>query len=305
MYAIAVTIAAALAAGAASERRFGEGARRASRLVLATMLYGLVPFITFFNIARLHIDANVGGGIGLGYVALALTGGVAYLVARRVLRLGRPATGSLLCSVIQGNTGYLGLPLTVALLGPRRLGEAVAYDSLVQAPTLLVAGFGVGAAFGTRAGAGARARLRSFVVRNPPLLAVLAGLLAPRALAPDVLVHASRALVIALLPLGFFAVGVTLSTDAEAGAARFPPPLTRAIGVALGLRLLLAPALLLLLALPLIDLPAPYLLLAAMPSGINGLVIAHAYGLDLSLSSGAIAWSTLVVVVAGLIAVSV
>jgi predicted permease len=42
-----------------------------------------------------------------------------------------------------------------------------------------------------------------------------------------------------------------------------------------------------------------------MPSGINGLVIAHAYGLDLSLSSGAIAWSTLVVVVAGLIAVSV
>jgi predicted permease len=305
MYAIAATIAAALAAGAGAERRFGDGARRAARLVLATMLYVLVPFIAFFNIARLHVDANVGGGIGLGYVALAVTGGLAYLIAARGLSLGRPATGSLMCSVIQGNTGYLGLPLAVALLGAHRLGEAVAYDSLVQAPTLLVAGFGVGAAFGTRAGEGARARLRSFVVRNPPLLAVVLGLLAPRSLSPDVLVHASRVLVIALLPLGFFAVGVSLAGDTEAGRIRFPPPFTRAIAVALGLRLLLAPALLALLALPLIDLPSPYLLLAAMPCGINGLVIAHAYGLDLGLSAGAIAWSTAVVVAAGLVAVSI
>ncbi|MEA2390139.1 MAG: malate permease [Solirubrobacteraceae bacterium] len=305
MYAIAATIAAALSAGAAAERRFGDGARRAARLVLGTMLYALVPFITFFNIARLHIDANVGGGIALGYVALAITGGAAFVLAGRALSLSAPATGSLMCSVIQGNTGYLGLPLVVALLGAHRLGEAVAYDSLVQAPTMLVAGFGVGAAFGTRAGDGARARLRSFAARNPPLLAVIAGLLAPRSLAPDVLVHVSRGLVVALLPLGFFAVGVTLAGDTEKGAIRFPPPFTRAIGVAMVLRLLVAPALLVLLALPLIHLPAPYLLLAAMPCGINGLVIAHAYGLDVGLSAGAIAWSTALVVLAGLIAVSV
>jgi predicted permease len=305
MYGIAATIAAALAVGASAEHRYGAGAHRAAQLVLRTMLYALVPFIAFFNIARLHVDANVGGGIGLGYVALAVTGGLAYVAGRRLLALSRPGTGSLMCSVVQGNTGYLGLPLTVALLGSHRLGEAVAYDSLVQAPTLLVAGFGIGAAFGTRAGEGARQRLRAFIARNPPLVAVIAGLLAPESLSPDVLVHVSRVLVISLLPLGFFAVGVTLAGEAEQGAIRFPPPFTRAIGVALGLRLLVAPGLLALLAYPLIHLPAPYLLLAAMPSGINGLVIAHAYGLDLSLSSGAIAWSTAVVVVAGLVAVTV
>jgi predicted permease len=305
LYAIAATIAVALAAGAGAEHRFADGARRAARVVLATMLYALVPFIAFFNIARLHIDANVGGGIALGYVALALAGGLAFLAGTRVLRLARPATGSLMCSTIQGNTGYLGLPLAAALLGSHRLGEAVAYDSLVQSPTMLVAGFGVGAVFGTRAGEGARARLRAFVARNPPLVAVAAGLLAPRSLAPDTLVDISRVMVIALLPLGFFAVGVTLATERDTGGARFPPPFTRPVAVALVLRLLVAPGLLVLLALPLISLPAPYLLLAAMPCGINGLVIAHAYGLDLRLSSAAIAWSTVLVVLAGLVAVSI
>jgi predicted permease len=38
-----------------------------------------------------------------------------------------------------------------------------------------------------------------------------------------------------------------------------------------------------------------------MPGGINGLVIAHAYGLDLRTSAGAIAWGTAIVVVAATI----
>jgi predicted permease len=305
VYAIAAQIAAALAVGAAAERRFGTRAQQAARLVLRAMLYLLVPFIAFFNIARLHVDVNVGGGIALGYVALLLTGALAYVLGSRALGLSRPATGSLMCSVVQGNTGYLGLPLAAALLGSNRLGEAVAYDSLVQAPTLLVAGFGIGAAFGTRAGEGARQRGRAFLARNPPLLAVIAGLLAPASLAPDALVDVSRGVVFALLPLGFFAVGVTLSTEGEAGAVRFPPAFTRPIATALALRLIVAPGLLLLMAAPLIHLPAPYLLLAAMPCGINGLVVAHSYGLDLGLSAGAIAWSTAVVVLVGLVAVSV
>jgi predicted permease len=38
-----------------------------------------------------------------------------------------------------------------------------------------------------------------------------------------------------------------------------------------------------------------------MPSAIMGLVVAHEYGLDRALAAGAIAWSTLLVVVAGLV----
>ena len=41
------------------------------------------------------------------------------------------------------------------------------------------------------------------------------------------------------------------------------------------------------------------LLLAAMPAGINVLVIAHAYGLDLRLAADSIVWTTAIALVVG------
>ncbi len=285
-----------------AERRWGEAAGRAARRLLRLMLFVLVPFVAFFNIARLEITADVGIGIGIGYVALILAGTIAYVVGTRLLRLARPSTGVLVNTALQANTGYLGYPLCVAVLGADRLPEAVAYDTLVQTPMFLIGVFGVGAAMGTGVGEALRERLRAFVTRNPPIVAVIAGLLAPAALAPDVLVDASRVVVYAILPLGFFAVGVTLAEESEDGQLSFPPPFTRPVAASLVLRLLVAPALLAGLAAPFIDLPEPYLLLAAMPAGINGLVVAHAYGLDLHFAAAAIAWSTAVVVAVALLA---
>jgi malate permease and related proteins len=298
---IAATIALSAAVGIGAERRYGERARRAARGGLTWMLYALVPFIAFFNIAHLHVSVDVGGGIALAWLTLGLVGLAAYLVGARVLGLDRPGTGSVVAAAMQVNTGYVGLPLVVAFLGSHRLGEAVAYDALVTVPWLFGPVFAVGAAFGRDVGQGARERTKAFFTRNPPLFAVIAAALAPDALAPDALVNASRVAVFALIPLGFFAVGVTLATEAEEGALPFPPPMTPPIAAAIGLRLLVAPALLYALALPLIDLPGPYLLLAAMPCGINTIVVAHAYGLDMRIAAGAVAWSTSLVVVAALV----
>jgi predicted permease len=74
------------------------------------------------------------------------------------------------------------------------------------------------------------------------------------------------------------------------------------VSAAIVLRLLVAPGLLLVLSLPFIDLPGPYLLLAAMPCGINTLLVAHVYGLDSKLAAQAVAWTTAIAVVAALIA---
>jgi predicted permease len=155
----------------------------------------------------------------------------------------------------------------------------------------------------------------AFFTRNPPLYAAIAGLLVPNSLAPDVLVDISRGFVIALLPIGFFAVGAVLAEEVEdmrgcpAGEAEEQPVLFRLgspfdppIGAAILLRLAIAPGLLLLLSLPFIDLPGPYLLLAAMPCGINTLLVAHVYGLDSKLAAQAVAWTTAIAVVAVLIA---
>jgi len=58
---------------------------------------------------------------------------------------------------------------------------------------------------------------------------------------------------------------------------------------------------LMLLAAPLIHLPPAYRLLSAMPSGLNSLVVAHAYGLDMEITAEAVTWTTTIVVLAALL----
>ena len=293
-------IVVAVAAGVSAERRRPAAAGLAARRSLLLILYVLLPPLIFFNLAASEVDVRHGVGLGLGLVAVSLAALLVWWVASRVLQLPRPQTGAVISAVLCVNTGYLGYPLTVALLGRDELPTAVLYDVLVSGPSLLLGAFAIGAAFGTRAGEGPRERVRAFFTRNPPLYAAIAGLLAPDALAPHVLVDVSQALVVAILPIGFFAVGATLAEGAERGQLPVPPPLTRPVALAVVARLAVAPALLILLAAPLIELPAAYLLLATMPTGINSMVVAHAYGLDMEITAEAVSWSTAIVVAAAL-----
>jgi hypothetical protein len=290
--------------GVHAEARAGQRAVVLARRVLMTMLYVLAPFAAFFNIARLHVTADVRGGIAAGWVALVLAGCVGWALGRFWLKMPRPSSGVLINAGLQGNSGYLGLPIVAAVLGAHTLSQAVAYDALVQNPMFLLGSFGVAAATGTKAGETPAERLRAFFARNPPLLATLAGLAAPAALAPDPLVHAARLVVLAMLPLGFFAVGVTLAAEAEEGELSFPPPFTRPIAAALVLRLVIAPAILLAISAPFFHLPTSFLILAAMPAGLNSITLAHAYGLDIRFAAGHIAWSTTVAVLVGLVLVA-
>ncbi len=299
MTALAATIAVATAVGFRAEHKLGERAEGAARRVTQLMLWVLLPPVAFLNIAALELTAKVGAGIAFGYAAALLTGTIAYVLGTHVLRLSRPAVGALMLVSAFANTGYLGLPFSAALFGLDDLPNAVAYDILVSAAGLLTLGFSIGAAFGTVA-ARPRERVASFFTRNPPLLACALGLIAPEALAPAWAVDASQVVVFAILPLGFFVVGVTLAAEADEGAIRFPPPLSPALGVALALKLLLAPAVVLALSQLVLTVPDPYLVQAAMASAINAIVIAHEYGLDRGLAAAAIAWSTAIVVAAGL-----
>jgi predicted permease len=109
-------------------------------------------------------------------------------------------------------------------------------------------------------------------------------------------------LVVAILPVGFFAVGAALAQESDEGEVRLPPPITKATLGVIFTKVLLLPALLLAISLPLIDLPGTYLLMAAMPSGLNSMLVAHAYGLDLETTAEAISWSTVLVVAVALFA---
>ena len=293
---VVLAIVGSAGAGVATERRWGARAEAATGRALLLLLYTLFPLITFCGVNRLEVSAGVGLGLVLGAVALGAATLVALLVGRRLLHLERPALGSVLCAALVANTGYLGLPLSAAVLGHDALGPAIAYDALLSTPVILLFGFGIGAAFGTTAGEGARARLRSYVVRNPPLLALVAALVVPDAAVPDAVIDLGRTAALGLAPIGFFILGIHLRHEAEDGTFTFPPPLTRPVLAAVGVRLTVAPAVMLAADAFLLRLPEPYLLQAAMPCGINCLVVAHVYGLDLRLSAAAVAWSTTLVV---------
>jgi malate permease and related proteins len=294
--AIIAAITASTAAGLWAERRFGAGAGRLSRRMLLLVLYFVLPPVTFLNLVNADLGADAGLGIAFGLLSVGILGVSAALIARHVLHLARPAAGALISSVIVVNTGYLGYAVVAALIGFDGLDEAVAYDILVSGPALLIGSFAVGAAFGHSAGEGARERATAFATRNPALFAAAAAFLAPSGLAPHWLVEVSRVVIIGVLPLGFFAVGVALAEGAETGEAALPPRFDRPVATAVALRLIGGPLLLAGLSAAFIDLPNTYLLLAAMPCGLNTMIVAHAYGLELRIAAGAIAWSTAIAV---------
>ena len=300
MIAIAAVIVVATAVGFRLESRLGERAERAARRVTQLMLWGLLPPVAFLNIAALELSAKVGAGIAFGFAALLFACVMAYLIGTHLLHLSRPAVGALILGSAFANTGYLGLPFNAALFGREGLPNAVAYDVLVSTFAILTVGFSIGAAFGTISER-PRERVASFFTRNPPFLACVLGFLAPEALAPQWAVDASQIVVFAILPLGFFVVGVTLAAEAEEGRLRFPPALSVPVATALVLKLLVAPAVVLALSQLVLEVPDPYLVQAAMASAINGIVVAHEYGLDRGLLAATIAWSTAIVVAAGLV----
>lgn len=298
---VAAIVAAATAAGIAAEPRLPGHGRPVATALSKVILWGLLPVIYFFVAARLHLTAGVGIGIAFAYVELAIVGLLAWLAARRWFRLRGPQAGALVVVVILANTGYVGLPLITATLGVQQLGFAVTYDAAVSAPMFLVAAMTIGAVLGERSRVDER-RLGSALLRNPPLWAVAAGLVAPEALAPDALLDLAHALVWVMIPLAFFIVGLTLGAESEEGALSFPPALSAPVVLALGLRLVVAPLLMLGLSALIIDVPDAYLLQAAMPCGANAVLVAHLYGLDLRITSSAVAWSTMLVLVAAVVA---
>jgi predicted permease len=290
---IALTIVMAVAVGVGLARYDQARAKRVSRVVLRSIIYVLIPPVAFFNIARLDVTTTVGAQIAVGLLAVTATGLLGYVLARRVFGLEHPAAATLGNAGLASSATYLGLPMVTVLFGTRALGQAVIYSQLINAPALYFGAFGLAAVVGTRSGKGWRERSRSFVIRNPPLLAVLAGVISPRAVAPEALVGASHVLMFACLPLGFFAVGVTLAEEHGNDRLRLSSALTGPVLGALLLRLVVGPLLLVgLFALAFMHLPTSFVLLAAMPVAVNTLAVAHEYGLDQRMAASCIAWST-------------
>lgn len=300
MIAVLAAMAAAALVGLVAHRGSPEAAEGAAALALRFVFWIVMPFLIVCTLPSLHVDGAVAVSLVLAYVALAISGLIAWTIGTKVLRLARAGVGTLICCAVIANTGYFGLPFVRALLGTDDLPSAIAFDSLVSGPMFYVVGLTIGAWFGGRHGA--RPPIARILLRNPPLFATVVGLLLPSSAIPSGLVDASHDAIWPLIALGFFALGVTLASEASKRPLAFPPRLDAEVGTALALRCVVAPAVFIGLTALAGGAPPAFRLESAMPVGIHSLVVAHATDLDLRVTASAIAWSTTVVAAWGLIA---
>src|ERR1044072_7982275 len=162
---VAVVVVPA-AGGLGSQLRWHQPAGALARRILLALLWVLVPFVTFFNLARASVSLDDGIGLAPAYVSISIAGVAAYFVATRLLKLPRASAGAVITCSLVANPASLGYPLIVAVLGSDELTKGFVYDITVSLPVLLIGAFGVGAAFGDKAGDGPRERVIAFFTRN-------------------------------------------------------------------------------------------------------------------------------------------
>jgi hypothetical protein len=195
------------------------------RVALPAMVLDLIPRVRFERQFWFLAAANwiVFAGAALLFAALG-----------RALGWSRGRIGALTLVGGLGNTAFMGYPMIEALRGASGLSLAVIGDQTGCFPALVLGGMAVTAVY-----AGRRshpAALLGQILRFPPFLALLAGVLLGLAGDPFSLPHAICARIAATLsPLALFSVGLQQRL-------RLPRPLLPAIGGGLVWKLLAAPA---------------------------------------------------------------
>ena len=225
--------------------------------------------------------------------ALAMTGILVSLLIMRVLGgiMGyeKAQLGALMIAGAFPNITYMGLPVLESTFGDWARAVVMQYDLFAVTPLLFSVGVMIGAKLGTATGQ--ETRLWKIFANMPyvwgaALALVLIVFVIP---APDALIAALRRMVDGIAPLMLIAVGLALNPQKLVSRQIF------SVVPVVVMQLLLAP----LLLWPLAqfaglegDWLRAFLLEAAMPTMLFGLVICDRYGLDTELYATAVTVTT-------------
>ena len=191
--------------------------------------------------------------------------------------------GSFLLATMVGNTGYLGYPVILALVGPKYFAWAIFYDSLGSTLGAYRLGVLLAARYGQSA-ANARGMMRAIAI-NPALWSFAIGLGARQIPLPPPAEQALMACAWTVIALSLLLLGMRLS---QLTSWRSLPP----TAVGLSIKMLIVP-LLLGMALAPFQLDGPVQLVIvlqmAMPPAFATLVLAETFQLDRDLTVTALA----------------
>lgn len=199
--------------------------------------------------------------------------------------------GSFLLTSMVGNTGYLGYPVVLSLLGPEQFGWALFYDLLGTT----IGAYGLGMVMAAHFGVGRQGRwqLVQQFFKNPPLWSLLVGISFRGVPLPDLVEQSLQSLAWGIIWLSLILLGMRL------GRLSSWHSLPNAV-FSLGIKMLIVP-LILGAGLSLVGVNgAPRLALVlqmAMPPAFATLVLTEVYDLDKELTVTTLAAGSVVLLI--------
>lgn len=247
-----------------------------------------VPLSIVAFLRHAHLSASLWLAPASAWAAMLLGVGFAWWLSRRSftslpfakppLPLSQPSQGSFLLASMLGNTGYIGYPVALALVGPHDFAWTLFYDLLGSTPGAYGLGVAIAAHFGTSHTTWRQAA--QAMLQNPALWSFGIGLGFRDQPLPLLLEMGLRTFAWCVVALALILIGMRLSQLSS--LARLKPAV-----LSVGIKMVLVP-LLLGLGLWAVGLRGSMhraiLLQMAMPPAFATLVLAEAYDLDQELT---------------------
>lgn len=279
-----LTFGAIVAIGAVL-RAVGILAAADSKPLNAVIIYVALPAFVFQAVRRAELGPDMWRVVAISWLVFAVVLGLAWLLT--LVRASDPRRrGAILLVSALGNTGYIGYPITAALLGTAAVPLAVFSDVFGTVFALVLVGFPIAARFG-RSERG-RVNVLRELVTFPAVIALIAGLGARSFSVPDPVSSGLDMLASVVAPLIMLSVGVSLRPKALArGVAD--------VAMVSLLRLAVAPAVALVLGGVFLSGDALRVgaLQAGMPAMMLSLAVGERFGLDTEFIASAIFVTTL------------
>lgn len=275
-----ILVFAAIVGVGALLRATGVLGPKDARPLNTVIIYVGLPAFVFSAVHGAPLEPSMWRLVAVAWIVFLVVLALAFL-AEKTLRLPPERAGGFLLASTLGNTGYLGYPLTAALLGSSAVPEAVFFDVFGTVFALVLVGLPIAAHFGDHS-EGSPSALRELLT-FPAVLALAAALLLRPVMLPLAVSHGLELLASMVAPLIMLSVGLSLRPRSVARGAI-------ALSVVIALKLVVA---------PLIAMGAGAVLLegatarvgvleASMPSMMLTLVVGERYGLDTDFIASAI-----------------
>lgn len=284
-----------LAAGVAY--RFIPGlpsALEVRRVIGAIVLNIFLPALTLSILSTAPLSNELWAVPLVSVACIVVAAGAAWLIYMRVLgrRLARPTIGALLLASVWCNATYLGVPIVTAVVGEPYARIPIVFDLLAMSPMLFTLGVVICVEFGTATTKHTIGEGLRHVLRLPPFLAAVVGLLLNVLHVPiwEPFLVAMQTMGKAVSPLMIFSVGLALRPPQW----RTVPVLIPALVIKLAVAPIVAAGMITVLGSAFTTSTATATMLeAGMPTMMLTMVFAERYQLDTETLAQAILVSTL------------